>query len=183
MRVVKTEGFIWCTTFWCFSVDVVSLPLPLKAFHVQPLQTSNKQTKGETKREQGCDSYENWIQRLYWTVGVTHSPVIWFKWHNSRVLRCLEQSLYRTGFQSPSLVLAKSTRHWLTPAEYVGPSCAAKAAPTHQGMDSTRPLKVPCGIRYKDISSRFGFLIQYIPQVLDQTEIWGIWTWTHHHEQ
>lgn len=36
----------------------------------------------------------------------------------------------------------------------VAPLCSTITAPTCQGMDSTRPLKGPCGIRHQDVRSR-----------------------------
>lgn len=76
--------------------------------------------------------------------------------------------------------------HWSAitlkaPALYcLDPSCATKAALTSWGMDSTRPLKLYCGIWHQDISSKS--FKSYKMWGGDFTEIWGIWRPGQHFE-
>lgn len=49
-------------------------------------------------------------------------------------------------------------------------------APNWQGLDCTRPLKVLGFIWHQDVATDpcKSLLLQHIPQMLDQIEIWGI---------
>ncbi|XP_053093745.1 carcinoembryonic antigen-related cell adhesion molecule 1 isoform X2 [Pangasianodon hypophthalmus] len=53
---------------------------------------------------------------------------------------------------------------------------------TRRDMDSTRPLKVCCGIWQQIFLHGLDLFVQHIPQMIDWIEIWGIWRPSQHLE-